>query len=132
MGATKNYCDAYLLISPLADDVIRNHLTGVDPTDRYRREYVIGVYPMLLDETCWFVAVDFDEETWQEDSKVYLETCETFNVPAVLERSRSGNGGQRLSWSDPVRLKSEIMLDRSCHNVVWNTYSSAFLYLSLT
>ena len=118
--------------TPLSDDVIRNHLIGNDPADRYRREFVIGVYPMLLDETCWFLAVDFDEETWKEDSRAYLETCGTFNVPAVLERSRSGNGGQRLSWSDPVRLKSEIMLDRSCHNVVRDNYSSAFLYLSLT
>jgi hypothetical protein len=28
---------------PLSDDVIRNHLIGIDPTDRYRREFVIGV-----------------------------------------------------------------------------------------
>ena len=41
--------------TPITDDVIRKHLVGVDPTDRYLREYVIGVYPMLLDETCWFL-----------------------------------------------------------------------------
>jgi hypothetical protein len=79
--------------TPLSDDVIRNHLIGNDPADRNRREFVIGLYPMLLDETCWLLSVDFDKETWKEDSMVYLETCETFNVPAVLERSRSGNGG---------------------------------------
>jgi hypothetical protein len=78
---------------PLSDDVIRNHLIGIDPTDRYRLEFVIGVYPMLVDETCWFLAVDFDKEEWKENSRAYLETCETFNVSAVLERSRSGNGG---------------------------------------
>jgi hypothetical protein len=59
---------------PLSDDVTRNHLIGIDPTDQYRREFVIGVYPMLLDETCWFLAVDFDKETWKEDSRAYLET----------------------------------------------------------
>jgi hypothetical protein len=48
---------------------------------------------MLVDETCWFLAVDFDKEEWKENSRAYLETCETFNVSAVLERSRSGNGG---------------------------------------
>ena len=68
---------------PLSDDVIRNHLIGIDPTDRYRREFVIGVYPMLVDETCWFLAVDFDKEEWKENSRAYLETCETFNVSAA-------------------------------------------------
>jgi hypothetical protein len=63
--------------TPLSDDVIRNHLIGIDPADRYQREFVIGVYPMLVDETCWFLAVDFDKETWKEDSRAYLETSET-------------------------------------------------------
>jgi hypothetical protein len=85
-------CENRDLIS-LSDEVIRNHLIGIDPVYRYRREYVIGVYPMLLDETCWFLAVDFDKEAWTENSKVYLKTCRRFNVLAALERSRSGNGG---------------------------------------
>jgi len=79
--------------TPVSDDVIRNHLIGNDPADRYRREFVIGVYPMLIDETCWFLAVDFDKEAWKENSKAYLETCRTFDVPAALERSRSENSG---------------------------------------
>jgi len=48
---------------------------------------------MLPDETCWFLAVDFDKKTWQEDSRVFMDTCRDLNVPAALERSRSGNGG---------------------------------------
>jgi hypothetical protein len=92
--------------TPLLENVIRNHLIGIDSTDRYRREFVIGVYPMLLDETCWFLAVDFDKETWKEDSRTYLETCVTFNVPAVLERSRSGNGGHIwIFFSEPIAAK---------------------------
>ncbi len=91
---------------PLSNEVIRNHLIGIDPTDRYQREFVIGVYPMLLDETCRFIAVDFDKEEWKENSKAYLETCETFNVPAVLERSRSGNGGHIwIFFSEPIPAK---------------------------
>ena len=70
---------------PLSDGVIRNDLLGIDPTDRYRREFVIGVYPMLVDETCWFLAVDFDKETWKENSAAYLKTCEKFNLPAALK-----------------------------------------------
>jgi hypothetical protein len=92
--------------TPLSDDVIRNHLIGNDPTDRYRREFVIGVYPMLLDETCWFLVVDFDKETWKEDSRAYLKTCETFNVPAAFERSRSGDGGHIwIFFSEPIPAK---------------------------
>ena len=91
---------------PLSDDVIRNHLIGIDPGDRYRREIVIGVYPMLVGETCWFLAVDFDKEAWKENSKAYLETCRRFNVPAALERSRSGNGGHIwIFFSEPIPAK---------------------------
>jgi superfamily II DNA or RNA helicase len=91
---------------PLSDDVIRNHLIGTDPTDRYRREFVIGVYPMLVDETCYFLVVDFDKDSWQKDSIAYLKTCETFNVPAELERSRSGNGGHIwIFFSEPIPAK---------------------------
>jgi hypothetical protein len=48
---------------------------------------------MLLDEVCCFLAIDFDKDHWQEDTRAVLETCARINVPAVLERSRSGKGG---------------------------------------
>lgn len=69
---------------PLTDQVLHDHLTG---------RITAGVYPMLTDETCWFLAADFDKTTWQEDVRAYLETCCEWNVPALLERSRSGRGG---------------------------------------
>jgi len=53
----------------------------------------IGVYPLLLDETCWFLAADFDKKTWGEDSLAFIGTCQRAGVHAYLERSRSGNGG---------------------------------------
>jgi superfamily II DNA or RNA helicase len=68
----------------LTDDVLRQHLEG---------KQTIGVYPLLLDETCWFLAVDFDKKSWQENAAAFLETCHGLGVPAALERSRSGNGG---------------------------------------
>jgi superfamily II DNA or RNA helicase len=69
---------------PLTDTVVENHLLGKE---------TVGIYPLLLDETCWFLAVDFDKKTWTDDSCAFLDTCRELDVPAFLERSRSGNGG---------------------------------------
>ena len=77
----------------LTDDTIRQHLAGQDESDGSGREFVIGVYPMLLDETCYFLAVDFDQAGWREDIKAVRETCRQLGLPVALERSRSGNGG---------------------------------------
>ena len=70
--------------SPITDQVIRHHLIG---------KKTIGIYPLLKDETCWFLAVDFDKNSWQKDISAFKETCDEFNVPCYLERSRSGKGG---------------------------------------
>ena len=68
---------------PLTDEAIHNHLSG---------KVTIGVYPLLPDETCWFTAVDFDQTTWRQDAAAFIESCEEWEVPAALERSRSGDG----------------------------------------
>ncbi|HWY30500.1 MAG TPA: hypothetical protein VNX46_07095, partial [Candidatus Acidoferrum sp.] len=77
----------FLLIT---DEVVGWHLSG---RDNGGSDFVMGVYAMLQDETCFFLAVDFDEEDWQQDAAAFLETCRRLDVPAALERSRSGNGG---------------------------------------
>jgi len=88
---------------PVTDDVVRNHLLGVDPHDGSRRDFTMGVYPMLLDETCWFLAVDLDKASWQEDAKAFWETCELAVLPIALERSRSGNGAHFwFFFSEPI------------------------------
>lgn len=69
---------------PLTDQVIHDHLTG---------KLTAGVYPLLADESCWFLAADFDKATWQDDVRAFLHTCAAWKVPAVIERSRSGHGG---------------------------------------
>ena len=74
----------------ITDEVIGWHLSGRD--DR-GSDFVMGVYAMLQDETCFFLAVDFDGEVWQPDAAAFLETCRRIKAPAVLERSRSGDGG---------------------------------------
>ena len=75
---------------PLTDDVIRWHLSGCDPEGE---PFVAGVYPLLQDDSCVFLAVDFDKADWREDARAFLETCRRAHLPAALERSRSGRGG---------------------------------------
>ena len=62
---------------PLTDEVVRGHLVG---------DHTIGIYPLLQDETCWFLAVDFDKKTWQKDATAFLAVCRELSVPAALER----------------------------------------------
>lgn len=73
----------------VTDDVIRWHLSGQDASGR---AFVAGIYPMLLDETCFFLAADFDKSAWKQDAAAFVETCQRANLPAAIERSRSGNG----------------------------------------
>jgi superfamily II DNA or RNA helicase/very-short-patch-repair endonuclease len=75
---------------PVTDEVIRWHLSGRDDAGQ---PFVAGVYPMLLDETCFLLAVDFDKRGWLEDSTAFVETCRRMDLSAALERSRSGRGG---------------------------------------
>ena len=80
---------------PITDDIIKNHLEGYVPAkNEYGQSspFVMGIYPLLLHETCNFLAIDFDKKTWREDALTYLATCKTEGIPAALERSRSGNG----------------------------------------
>ncbi|WP_372635712.1 DEAD/DEAH box helicase family protein [Fodinibius sp.] len=71
-------------LSPLTPAVIRKHLSGKE---------TVGIYPLLKDNTSWLLAADFDKESWMKDSHQFLRVCEQHQIPAYLERSRSGNGG---------------------------------------
>ena len=80
---------------PVTPDVIECHLRGEDRVRPKGRggDFVAGVYPLLFDDSCGFLAVDFDEEKWVEDALAFVSNCREVGVPAALERSRSGNGG---------------------------------------
>lgn len=83
---------------PFDDAAVIGHLTG---------RHVMGVYPLLADETCWFLAVDFDKSTWIEDVGAFIETCRHVGLPAAVERSRSGNGAHVwFFFSSPVPAAS--------------------------
>jgi superfamily II DNA or RNA helicase len=57
-----------------------------------RGKAVLGIYPMQLDETCYFLAMDFDDEGWQKDVSVLRDICNAKDIPFAIERSQSGNG----------------------------------------
>ena len=82
---------------PMSDDAVRWHLSGRDDAGR---EFVMGVYPLLRDETCFFLAIDLDKQNWREDARAAMETCRRRGLPAVLERSRSGNGAHLWLFFD--------------------------------
>ena len=62
---------------------IESHLRG---------KAVLGVYPLLQDETCRFLAIDFDEESWRADVAITVQTARESSIPCSAEISRSGNG----------------------------------------
>ncbi|MDR0895808.1 MAG: DEAD/DEAH box helicase family protein, partial [Prevotellaceae bacterium] len=80
-------CDKRELL-PLTKEVINSHLRNKDE----HGVGIIGIYPLLGDDTCLFLAVDFDEAEWQKDVTAFRDVCGKLNVPVAVERSRSGNG----------------------------------------
>lgn len=81
-GAFKDYKEKTYL--PLTNEQIEKHLRG---------EQFIGIYPLLQDNTSWFLAADFDDQGWEDASRRFLQICFEHQISAYLERSRSGNGG---------------------------------------
>lgn len=91
---------------PVSDEMIANHLRGETRSGARALPFVAGVYPLLANETCWFLAADFDGESWSRDALAFIETCRERNVPAALERSRSGQGGHVwIFFSEPVAAR---------------------------
>jgi hypothetical protein len=96
---------------PLSDSVLFKHLAG---------EHTIGTYPLLTDDTCHFLAVDFDEAEWRDDAIAFARTAKEAGVPVALEVSRSGNGAhawiffdRRVSARDARRLGTAL-ISRTC------------------
>lgn len=87
----------------LTDKDIYKHLSG---KDLYGRD-VIGIYPLLQDETCCFLCADFDEANYRRDVIAFKNTCDELNVPAYIERSRSGNGAHVwVFFCEPVSART--------------------------
>lgn len=68
---------------PLTESIIKKHLKG---------DITIGIYPLLPGDICNFLVIDFDKKTYKQDVLAFWNTCDEFNIPIYVERSRSGNG----------------------------------------
>lgn len=101
----------YRRLLPLTDQVLYKHLAG---------EIVIGVYPLLPDDTCYFLAVDFDEADWREDVTAFAQSCRELGVPVALEISRSCNGAHAWIFFErnvpayEARLLGSAIISHTC------------------
>jgi superfamily II DNA or RNA helicase len=110
----------------LDEDVIENHLRG---------NIVIGIYPMYPDETCWFLAIDFDEANWQNDISALREVCTEYKIPIAVERSRSGKGchlwfffENRISAALARKFGTALLTCAMCkrHEIQFKSYDRLF------
>lgn len=114
------------LYDTLTYNSIDNHLRGKE---------ILGIYPLLLEDDCYFLAIDFDEEGWQKDITVLREICSMKNIPFAVERSRSGNGAHvwfffedKISASTARKFGSALltyaMSER--HEIKFSSYDRLF------
>ena len=79
---------------PLTTQVLAAHLIG---------EVFIGLYPLLVDNTCLFLAADFDGPAAMLDALAYAKAARAAGVPAAVEISQSGQGAHVwVLFTDPV------------------------------
>lgn len=81
---------------PLSPAILMAHLKG----EKKNTSDVVGLYPLLPDNTCRFLVFDFDnheegkadDKTWQEEAGTLARICRENHIDALVERSRSGHG----------------------------------------
>lgn len=115
----------------ITDRDIFRHLKG---DDGFCRD-VMGVYPLMPENMTIFLAIDFDDEHWQEDVSAARESCEKYAIPCSIERSRSGNGAhlwiffeEAVSARDARRLGSCILTKamEQRHDLKFASYDRMF------
>jgi len=93
---------------PVCDEMIARHLRGIKPDGA---AFVMGIYPLLPDDSCWFLAADFDDEDWRGDVAAFARTCRRHGVSVAVERSRSGEGAHAwifFGQSTPAALARRL------------------------
>lgn len=67
----------------------------------------IGTYAISMNDSCVFLACDFDGDGWQDDVRTYRNVAKSLGVDVAVERSRSGAGAHAWIFfqsSVPARL----------------------------
>lgn len=89
-------CPNQAFLAPVESELL-GHLQG---------RHVMGVYPLLTDDTCWLLAIDLDGHSWRTDVTAIREACREFEVLPAIERSRSGAGAHVwFFFSEPVQAR---------------------------
>jgi hypothetical protein len=118
-------CENRKLI-PLDDKQIYRHLSG---------EIIIGIYPLLEDDTCSFLAIDFDKKVWRDDVRALIEICNQHHVPGYVEISRSGNGAhvwfffdEEISAAQARRLGTALLTNamENRHQIGFDSFDRMF------
>lgn len=108
-------------LSPLDVQAVEKHLRG----DEANASDVIGIYPLLKDETCTFLAVDFDDEGFEKDIQAFRDACREKEVPVAIERSRSGKGAHAWIFFDtPVSARQARRMGSGILTYAMNMRSS--------
>ena len=118
-GAGKSLCAQcrHPAYTPFDAYAVSKHLRGyVEDSKGRREEFIAGIYPLLDENVCRFIAVDFDAHDAEsgassnaviDDVKLFIKACRENDVPVYLERSRSGNGFHAwIFFSEPVTAAS--------------------------
>ena len=118
-------------LAPLDKNAIFQHLSGKSQT----AADVVGIYPMTVDECCWFLAIDFDDDDWQKDIMAFCATCAELGLVVALERSRSGSGGhvwfffeEKILAADARKFGSALLTRAMSrhHEIKFKSYDRLF------
>lgn len=120
-----SFCSNRVFI-PLDESIIRDHLEG---------RITIGTYAIREDDTCIFLAADFDEGQSQQDVLAYKQAGQELGIPIAVERSRSGKaeiatGGSQDSgkWGPKSRTRDYSLPYRAGDpDICWNRPNSPSL-----
>lgn len=121
----------YRSFAHLDDKAVYAHLCGKDELCRD----VIGIYPMLSDETTNLLVLDFDDGDWKSDAAAVRSVCKEYNIPCCVERSRSGEGAhiwvffeKPISAASARKLGSGILTEamKKCHTISFDSYDRMF------